>query len=271
MLGRLGEIGGPDVIGRAGAKAATLARLAQAGLPVPDGFVVETGWFERWHLAARTDSVPPDLSPELRIAIDVQFGSAAVAVRSSAVDEDQADASFAGQYTTVLDVRGAAAIEEALVRCWSSAYDTRVASYRALQTRDLAQRIGMGVLVQRLVQARLAGVAFTSDPFAGERADTVISAVRGLGDRLVSGEAAADEWVVRGGVATCRVAPERVLEPTTALRIASGWASPSRRWRLPGSCRRSKTDSGRSSTAALVCPSDQHRRMPWSMVGSTPR
>jgi rifampicin phosphotransferase len=96
-----------------------------------------------------------------------------------------------------------------------------VAAYRAQQTSHAPEQRRMCVLVQRLISARLAGVAFTADPLIGDKTETIVSAVRGLAERLVSGEAAADEWVVRGGVATCRVAPEGVLDAPAALAIAS--------------------------------------------------
>ena len=78
----------------------------------------------------------------------------------------------------------------------------------------------MAVLIQELVPADAAGVAFTADPVSGDRSETLVSAVRGLGERLVSGEASPDEWVVSGGAATCRRSPEQAIGGDTALEIA---------------------------------------------------
>jgi rifampicin phosphotransferase len=220
MLAPLLDRDVPLGIARAGAKAATLARLAQAGLPVPDGFVVEADHFREWQASEDENHVPPDLSRELTIATQEHFGDAAVAVRSSALDEDQAEASFAGQYTSVLDVRGEAAIEDAVVKCWRSARDTRVAAYRTQTAGATTPAAAMAVLVQRLVRAKAAGVAFTADPLTGERGETIVSAVPGGGERLVAGQANADEWVVQDTRATCRAAPHAVLDPSEAVGVA---------------------------------------------------
>src|ERR687888_208275 len=143
----------------AGAKAATLGDLARAGFPVPDGFVLTTDAYARF-LAAnalRRDSsaeravralLPPDLANAV-LAARARFDAAPLAVRSSAVAEDLPGASFAGQYETVLDVRGPDALLEAVRSCWASAFSTRVAAYQARRQRG-GQR-GMALLIQRLV------------------------------------------------------------------------------------------------------------------------
>jgi pyruvate,water dikinase len=191
-----------------------------AGLPVPDGFIVESDWFGAWQASEDETRIPPALSNELAIAIQRHFGDAAVAVRSSAIDEDQADASFAGQYTSVLDIRGASAIEEAVLQCWQSARDARVAAYRIRTGGAATPAAPVAVLVQRFVRARSAGVAFTADPLTGQRAQTIISAVPGGGERLVGGLANADEWIVKDTRATCRVAPNAVLDRAAVLALA---------------------------------------------------
>jgi pyruvate,water dikinase len=220
MLPPLLDNAGPVGIDRAGAKAATLARLAQAGLPVPDGFIVEADRFAAWQASEDDNCMPPGLSRALMIAIQQHFGDAAVAVRSSAVDEDQAEGSFAGQYTSVVDVRGASAIEEAVLQCWRSARDARVAAYRTQRGSAAGVTAVMAVLVQRLVRARSAGVAFTADPLTGQRAATIISVVPGGAERLVAGQANADEWVVQERRATCRAAPHAVLDQAVVLAVA---------------------------------------------------
>jgi hypothetical protein len=92
----------------------------------------------------------------------------------------------------VLDVRGEAALIDAVRACWRSAFDPRVTSYAGAQPPRLA------VLVQPMVAATAAGIAFTDDPVTGERNCVVIDAVAGIGERLGSGAETPDRWVVRG-------------------------------------------------------------------------
>src|SRR2546423_714609 len=214
---------------RAGAKAATLGDLARAGFPVPDGFVLTTDAYARF-LAAnvlRRDSsaeraaralLPPDLADAV-LAAAARFDAAPLAVRSSAVAEDLPGASFAGQYETILDVRGPDALLEAVRQCWASALSARVAAYRVRRQRGAEH--GMALLVQRLVPAEAAGVAFTVDPVTGDGAATVINAVHGLGERLVSGQGTPDEWLVYGRDAVCRRAPEGAIDAATARAVAA--------------------------------------------------
>lgn len=191
----LSEIGLADTP-RAGRKAAVLGELRKAGFPVPDGFVVPVG-----AVPHSGDDGPPALSAELYAELATALtalGGDAVAVRSSGVAEDSADRSFAGQYESVLGVRGADALAEAVRTCLASARSDRVTRYAAGDAGDVA------VLVQRMVPAEAAGVAFSADPVTGERDVTLVSAVPGLGDRLMAGEATPDEWRVHAGVAELR-------------------------------------------------------------------
>jgi len=167
--------------GLTGGKAARLAAALQAGHPVPPGFVLTTAAF-----------ASDDPYAGLEAALDALGG--VVAVRSSGVAEDLEGASFAGQYETVLDVRGAGAVLDAVQRCLRSASSERVRAYRESKGLGPAP---MAVLVQRFVPARAAGVAFTAHPVTGERGVVGISAVRGVGEALVSGTSDAEEWEVR--------------------------------------------------------------------------
>src|SRR5918911_1603212 len=214
---------------RAGAKAATLGDLTCAGFPVPDGFVLTTEAYARFlasHALHRGSSmetaaaalVPQDVVKAV-LAAAARFDAAPVAVRSSAVAEDLPGSSFAGQYETVLDVRGPDALLDAVHRCWASAFSARVATYRARRLQGGAH--GMALLVQRLIPAEAAGVAFTADPVTGDGAVTVINAVRGLGERLVSGQGTPDEWLVYGQDAVCRRAPEGAIDAATARAVAA--------------------------------------------------
>jgi pyruvate,water dikinase len=139
-------------------------------------------------------------------------------VRSSGVAEDLPDASFAGQYKTVLDVRGYDAIVGAIQQCWASAFSEQVAAYLAAQGTN--RNGGMAVCIQRLVQAHAAGVAFSANPITGDRSECVVNAVRGLGERLVSGQATPDEWTIRGQDVVRHTTPEDAITAPQALAVA---------------------------------------------------
>jgi rifampicin phosphotransferase len=212
-----------------GMKAANLGELLQAGFNVPGGFVLSVSAFERFRLLhgfrrGASDSevlgapMPDDVLDELMAAYR-EFQHDCVAVRSSGVAEDLADASFAGQYETVLGVLGESAIQYAIAKCWASAFSNRVAAYRRDFISDDVPPLA--VLVQRLIQPDAAGVAFTMNPISGDPKEILVSAVRGLGERLVSGQAQPDEWSVRAGSATCQYAPEKAVESDQVLRIAA--------------------------------------------------
>ena len=123
------------------------------------------------------------------------MGGGAVAVRSSATAEDLANASFAGQHDTVLDVTGEAAVLEAVLVCWASLWTERAVRYRRRHGHDRGP-VAIACVVQRMVAATTAGVAFTADPLTGERDRVVVNAVAGLGESLVSGRATADQFVL---------------------------------------------------------------------------
>ncbi len=164
-----------------GGKAAGLARLIDLGFSVPNGFVI---------LDAERDRHPEDLETRY-----VALGGGAVAVRSSALGEDGEDASFAGQYETVLGVEGLDALEEAIADCVDSVETARAKAYVADQASGLAAGSpSMCVVVQLMVDARAAGVLFTVDPVSARRDRLVIDAVEGLGESLVSGERTPDHY-----------------------------------------------------------------------------
>jgi rifampicin phosphotransferase len=197
----------------AGAKAARLGQLRAAGFPVPEGFVVTTEAFLRY----AGDRALADHLVSALAAAAAEIGDGPLAVRSSSSAEDLDDASYAGMYETVLGVRGAEALVRAVRRCWASASAARVQAYHGDPARGLP---AMAVLVQRLVEADAAGVAFTANPVTGDRDETLVSAVRGLGDRLVSGEASPDEWIVRDGQAVCRRRVEGAIDAEQACAVA---------------------------------------------------
>lgn len=161
---------------RLGGKGAALARLARHGFDIPD-------WF----------AVPADAAwtrEELPLAIS-KLGAGPFAVRSSGVLEDGADHSFAGQFDSYLNVSAAdVAVKISAVR--ASAKSEAVLTY--CREHGLSDPAKPATLVQRMVDARCAGVAFSADPVSGRRGVIVISAVSGTGEKLVAGEVDGETW-----------------------------------------------------------------------------
>ncbi|MEP6560446.1 MAG: PEP/pyruvate-binding domain-containing protein, partial [Nakamurella sp.] len=122
----------------------------------------------------------------------------AVAVRSSATAEDLPGASFAGQQDTYLNVAGIDNVLDAVHRCWASLWTDRAVAYRSAQGIDGAG-VALAVIVQRMVDAAVAGVLFTADPVTGRRRQAVIDAAPGLGEAVVSGSVDPDRFVVDTG------------------------------------------------------------------------
>jgi rifampicin phosphotransferase len=205
-----------------GTKAASLARLLGAGFPVPPGVVATAAAAADWDQACA----------RLRTAATELGGGQGqrFAVRSSASAEDLAGASFAGQYETVLDA-SLDELPDAVRRVFDSAASARVAAYRQAHPEAGATAApagdpsgsgaGMPVLIQVMVAADAAGVAFTANPLTGDRDEVVITAVRGLGERLVAGQATGDQWIVRDGQARCTRATEQAITADQARQIAT--------------------------------------------------
>src|SRR6266511_1111422 len=194
---------------RIGGKAAALAGLLAAGFPVPPGFAVTDEAFtlsERAFDAAISSAV-------------AELGEGPFAVRSSASAEDLAEASYAGLYETFLNVP-ADEVPAAVRRCHAAATAPRVVAYQRSQRAAHTAGPGMAVLVQPMIRADAAGVAFTADPVTGERDHVVITAVRGLGERLVDGQAVGDEWTARGGEVRCRRVTEHAIDAAQATAVA---------------------------------------------------
>ena len=163
-----------------GGKARGLAELVAMGLEVPRAFVI---------VNAERTQFPLDLDRAY-----AELGGGRVAVRSSALGEDGDQASFAGQYETVLDVQGAVALREAITRCVDSLHSERADAYN----EDQAQLgdVRMCVVIQQMVAAASAGVLFSADPVTGRHDRMVIDAVSGLGEALVSGEQTPDHYLL---------------------------------------------------------------------------
>lgn len=205
-----------------GGKGAGIAWLSRNGFNVPSGFVITSAAFrevvtgldidiptqggdwtqdalERVHHLVMTARVHDRLARAIVKAYR-QLGGP-VAVRSSMVSEDGRTRSFAGQLDTVLNVSQDVNVLKAVRQCWASAFNWRNVKYlterEGLSTREAVQSLSMAVVVQRMVDAKTAGVAFSADPVTGQ-SHTVIEAARGLGDVVVSGLIEPDRYIVDG-------------------------------------------------------------------------
>jgi pyruvate,water dikinase len=213
-----------------GGKGGSLGELQRAGIAVPAGFVVKTGAFDRSIQAlervspvrARVQSLdgddldavtacckelragvegaalPQDVLDDISAAYSELCGPGAhtpVAVRSSATTEDATDASFAGLQDTYLWVTSLSDTLQRVRSCWASLYSMESVSYR--RKRGMPEEgVSMAVVVQRMVNARTAGVMFTRSPLTGDRSVMTIEGAWGLGSAVVGGEVTPDRWVI---------------------------------------------------------------------------
>jgi pyruvate, water dikinase len=225
---------------RVGGKCASLGEMTQAGVAVPTGFAVTTDAYQAMldqhdlageiarHLAGvdpadldqvdraaqaiqvrmRSHHLPAAVDAAIRSAYAAMGPDLPVAVRSSATAEDLPDASFAGQQDTYLWVQSADDVVDRVRDCWASLYTARAIAYReknAIAHADVLMSVG----VQKMVNARAAGVAMTLDPGTGDRTRIVIDASWGLGEMVVSGTVTPDNFTV-----------EKVLEEIIDRRIS---------------------------------------------------
>ena len=179
MIVRMGELAGAE---RIGGKAAALARLSLAGFPVPE-------WFALTPQAYQSD--PHELSRTILSELE-RLGAGPYAVRSSAIDEDGSGHSFAGQLDSHLFVAPQDVVRR-VADVWKSGASERVLAYRREHGLGTPQG-APAVLIQRMIDADAAGVAFSADPVSGARGTRVVSAIKGVGEKLVSGEVDADTW-----------------------------------------------------------------------------
>ncbi|HUQ78553.1 MAG TPA: PEP/pyruvate-binding domain-containing protein [Patescibacteria group bacterium] len=191
-----------------GGKAVALATAIRSGLPVPPGVALATDLVDA---IAHDDPAARDRLERAAAELGGPF-----AVRSSAVGEDSTAASFAGQHATVLNVVGIAEVSEAVGAVWRSARSESAAAYRERVGADMTVRIG--VIVQRLIAADVAGVLFTSDPVTGAR-ELVVEASWGLGEAVVQGLVIPDRYrIARGGEVLARTPGWK----TVAVRLRDG-------------------------------------------------
>ncbi|KQR17328.1 PEP/pyruvate-binding domain-containing protein [Cellulomonas sp. Leaf334] len=228
-----------------GGKAGALGALLRAGLPVPDGFVLPIAY-------RPVDGALPD---DLRAAL----GSAPVAVRSSADDEDTGLASAAGQYESALGVQGVDAVVDAVRACWASLHSARAVAYRGAS----ATSPRMAVLVQRHLDAEVSGVMFTP---GGPGGPTQIEASWGLGPSVVGGTVTPDAYRVDAdGTVTRTVADKRTrLDRRGTQVVTSDVPEPDRRRpTLDDATAAGLAGLGRSIAAVLGGPQD----VEWALVG----
>jgi pyruvate,water dikinase len=222
----IGLVDRPQVGGKGG----SLGELQRAGIAVPPGFVVKTGAFERFIRALErkspvrsliaalnaediaaaatccaqiratmeTQELPGEVLDEIssaHAALCASHGKTPVAVRSSATTEDASDASFAGLQDTYLWVTDLAQTLQRVRSCWASLYSVESVTYRR-RRRVPEDAVAMAVVIQKMVQARTAGVMFTRSPVTGDRSVVTVEGAWGLGSAVVGGEVTPDRWVL---------------------------------------------------------------------------
>lgn len=228
-----------------GGKATGLGALAQQGLSVPPGFVITVSAYREAVAAAgvtpriaellATTGTDRDRSAAITALFDqvalpetladqivesyAQIGGGPVAVRSSAIAEDTAAASFAGQQDTYLWIEGAPALLDAVVRCWASLYTPRAIGYRR-RFNVASDDVAMAVVVQQMVPAVAAGVTMTLEPVTGDRTQIYIASALGLGEGVVRGDVESDSaWVDKSSLS---VRKRAIARQTRAHRYESG-------------------------------------------------
>src|SRR6185436_19006235 len=230
-----------------GGKGGSLGELQRAGIAVPPGFVVKTVAFEKFidaleriaPVRSRVEALDADdlegvtaLSKELRARVESaalprevldeisaahvelcgQGARSPVAVRSSATTEDAVDASFAGLQDTYLWVTDLAQTIDRVRSCWASLYSVESVSYRRKRAFPEAG-VAMAVVVQKMVNARTAGVMFTRSPTTGDKSVITIEGAWGLGSAVVGGEVTPDRWVmgkITGEIPVREISPKLI-------------------------------------------------------------
>jgi pyruvate,water dikinase len=254
-----------------GGKAMALHALRHFGWPVPAWFVLSpqafkvslnnADWSEvlEGRDAARFEAIRRRLSPNGQVREEIERALARlcpegelIAVRSSGMEEDGTDRSFAGQYESFLCVDPEDAVEK-VARVWRSALSERIFKYGE-RLPSGRRFIPPAVLVQRMVHADVAGVVFTADPSNGRTDTAVISAVYGLGSQLVNGESDADTWKLnRRGTIFARMTGEKRFQQVAARGAPRTEAVPPSRWNVP-----SLTDDQVRSAAVMARAAAQH-------------
>ena len=212
-----------------GGKGANLGELTKIGASVPGGFIITAGsYFKAAQTSGALDRIrgvlydldaenPAQLQTKAsqcqeeikKIQLDKDFeeklytfyhklsakSDDLVAVRSSATAEDLPQASFAGQQSTYLNVKGEKKLKEALLSAWASLFEARAIFYRATKNFDHF-KVGIAICVQKMIQSEVSGIMFTIDPVTNDRRKVVIEAIFGLGELIVGGRETPDHYEV---------------------------------------------------------------------------
>ncbi|AMR45629.1 PEP/pyruvate-binding domain-containing protein [Bacillus subtilis] len=193
----------------AGAKGMNLIKLTKHGLPVPDGFIIQTNALARFmednQLQETSENVESGIisgtfSVELKNELTSSFyklreSYRSVAVRSSSASEDLEGASFAGQYETYLNIKTEEEFLAKVKECWASFFSGRVSSYKKKMNNQIAEPL-MGIVVQGLIDSEISGVIFSRNPVTHDDRELLISASYGLGEAVVSGSVTPDTFIV---------------------------------------------------------------------------
>ena len=237
-----------EILRHGGGKAGHLYRMAKAGYPVPAWFCVSARVYDDFLLVLKSQIKSADycedelfkifkqspianvLTPILHAEISRRgWADQFLAVRSSGLGEDSAGHSFAGQFASFLYQKGMTQIQDALLRCWASAYSKRSIAYR--HARGLGGNgIRMAVVVQEMVHSDVAGVCFSRNPIrVSDRDHLMVSSVWGQGQGLVNGQCDADHFQVHRHslVATAKIAEKtHALTPAAAGGLQKTGVSP---------------------------------------------
>ena len=214
-----------------GGKGANLGEMTKAGFPVPNGFAVTVAAYDVFldendlgkqiaSILKGTDrndpnqlnaaskrikriilrgSVPKEVSHNIFIAykkLSGRFKKSLVAVRSSATAEDLPKASFAGQQESYLNIKGEVNLVETVKKCWASLFTARAIFYRE-ENNISHEKVKISVIVQKMIQSEVSGVAFTIDPVTNDKSKIIIEAVWGLGEFIVKGIVVPDRYSVQ--------------------------------------------------------------------------
>jgi pyruvate,water dikinase len=281
----------------AGGKAANLGELTAAGIQVPPGFVVTAEGYaavmaesglatevaealvaagERAADAASRIQqlfsgldLPAALSSEIAAAYEA-LGRGPVAVRSSATAEDLAEASFAGQQSTYLNVEGEERLLAAVRDCWASLFEERAIDYRRRQ--GFGDQAKIAVVIQQMVQSERSGVMFTVNPVTGDAGQIIIEAVYGLGEAAVSGMVTPDMVVVDKSTGATL---EREVSDQEQQLVRNSAATPgdeANHWsKVPSNLRRAAklSDEDVTTLAALGLQLEQHYGCPQDIEWAT--
>lgn len=232
-----GNIGKEDTA-LAGGKGASLGEMTQAGIPVPPGFVVLSSSFEGFlketdlnveinavlktvnHKEMHTVENASEKIQALILAADIpkdiealiltafkKLGAKYVAVRSSATAEDSSSAAWAGQLDSFLNTTGKTLLQN-VKRCWASLFTPRAIFYR-FEKELHKQNISVAVVVQKMVESKMSGIAFSVHPVTEDRNQMIIEAGFGLGEAIVSGSITPDSYVVEK-------TPRRIIDKNVA-------------------------------------------------------